>query len=771
MLSGRFSGNPGKGRTGGMVPSNERFKIRDKFYMSSIENLNDKQQEAVLHTDGPLLILAGAGSGKTRVITNRIAHIIENLGVDPYQMLAITFTNKAAAEMRERIDAQLGTDARGAWICTFHSACVRILRAHSNLIGFDTNFTIYDRDDQTTVVKRICKNLNIDTKQYKEKTFINRISAAKDELIDPDRFEKELSDDRFGRMAAKVYRAYEAELKKNNAFDFDDLIVKTVRLFRENPSVLERYQDRFRYISVDEYQDTNTAQFVFVSMLAAKYKNICVVGDDDQSIYKFRGANIENILSFEKSFPGAKVIRLEQNYRSTQNILDAANAIIGNNKKRKVKKLWTDNETGSRIKLYYTDNPYVEADSVIREIRRFLKEGYTYADCACLYRTNAQSRALEEAFIRAGIPYKVIGGVNFYQRKEIKDVLAYLKTIDNGNDDVAVRRIINVPKRGIGAAAVNMVQALADDRVIGFYSALETGIVEGEFGRAGEKLRAFADMIDDLKIKKDMLPLTDLADEVLDRSGYMKELELENSDESVSRIQNIQELLNKLAQYEQESDEPTLSGFLEEVALIADIDSLEEGRDYVSLITIHSAKGLEFSNVFLCGMEDGLFPMNAAICSPDETDLEEERRLAYVGVTRARKNLILTAAKTRMVRGETTFSSLSRFVKEIPGELIEEDRENERETVPRDQNTVIKDSSRDLFKAKPYGASAPGRQFAVKNAAGPGYEVGDTVSHMKFGEGTVLAINEGGRDYEVTVDFDDFGVKKMFAEFAKLKKI
>jgi DNA helicase-2/ATP-dependent DNA helicase PcrA len=756
--------------------------------MSFIEALNDKQREAVLHTDGPLLILAGAGSGKTRVITNRIGYLIKEKNVSPREILAITFTNKAADEMRERVESQLGMDAGGAWICTFHSACVRILRLYGHLIGYENNFTIYDADDQKTVVKNICKAGNIDTKRFKEKWFLSKISSAKDELISPEQFEKDAAGDYFDAKAAEVYIAYQKELKKNNALDFDDLIVKTVELFRKEPEILERFRDRFRYISVDEYQDTNTAQFVFVGMLANKYKNICVVGDDDQSIYKFRGANIRNILEFEKTFPGAKVIRLEQNYRSTATILDAANAVIRNNRRRKEKKLWTKNEEGGKIELHFVDNPYVESERVIRRVRKFFSEGCSLNDCACLYRTNAQSRALEEAFIRANIPYKIVGGVNFYQRKEIKDILAYLKTIDNGRDDVAVRRIINVPRRGIGNTTIAAVQDFADERGIGFLAALDTGIEEGVFGRAEERLKVFRDLIETLKLQSLTMTLRELMDTLLDRTGYVRELTAEDTVESQTRIENIDELINKLVQYQDSNDDPTLSGFLEEVSLIADIDSWDAAADYVSLITLHSAKGLEFPVVFMCGMEDGLFPMNAAICSEDEDDLEEERRLAYVGITRAKKHLILTAARSRMVRGETMVSSLSRFVKEIPPLLIEEDRDNVYIPKSRDENLRVSDESKEMFRAKPYGGYTKGaggaggflgkkpfaasakKQFEVKKG-GLDYQVGDTVSHIKFGEGVVVSIDQGGKDYEVTVNFKDFGTKKMFASFARLEKI
>ena len=738
-----------------------------------IQGLNDKQTEAVLNTEGPLLILAGAGSGKTRVITNRIAYLINEKNVDPRNILAITFTNKAAAEMRDRVEDMLGMDAGGAWISTFHSCCVRILRMYSHLIGYDNNFTIYDSDDQKTVVKNVCKNLQIDTKRFKEKWFMSQISSAKDELIDVDRFELDAGNDYYLKKVAAVYREYQKELKKNNAFDFDDLIFKTVELFRKEPEILERFQDRFRYISVDEYQDTNTAQFVLVSLLAKKYQNICVVGDDDQSIYKFRGANIGNILNFEKEFPDAKVIRLEQNYRSTKNILNAANAVIKNNTQRKAKVLWTDNEEGSRLKWVYSDNAAMEAEKVVAQIKDFLAEGYHLNDCACLYRTNAQSRALEEAFIRANMPYKVVGGVNFYQRKEIKDILAYLKTIDNGRDDVSVRRIINVPKRSIGAATVTAVQDYANERGINFYSALDMGVAEGAFGRTDEKLRSFRNLIEDFKAFAEENSLKDLTEYVLDKTGYTAELRAENTVESETRLENIDELINKIVLYEETADEPTLNGFLEEVSLVADIDSWDSADDYVSLITVHSAKGLEFSNVFLCGMEDGLFPMNASICSEDPSDLEEERRLAYVAITRAKKNLILSGARWRMVQGETMSSVKSRFVKEIPPLLIEEDRANA--YIPKGRDTFAGSSdskSKEVFNAKPYASTASKKQFEVKNSDGPGYGVGDMVHHMKFGDGCVLSIDQGGRDYEVTVDFGEtYGVKKMFASFAKLTKL
>ncbi len=763
-----------------------------------IEGLNDKQSEAVLATKGPLLILAGAGSGKTRVVTNRIAYLIQEAGVNPREILAITFTNKAATEMKERVEAMLGLSFAGAWICTFHSMCVRILRMHADLLGYETNFSIYDSDDSNSVIKNTCRIFNIDTKRFKEKWFSTQISHAKDKLVSVEKFENEASRDFYLEMVAKVYREYQKELKAANAMDFDDLIVNTVELFRKYPDVLERFQNRFRYISVDEYQDTNAAQFELVRLLADKYKNICVVGDDDQSIYKFRGADVTNILSFEKSFPGAKVVRLEQNYRSTKNILDAANAVIKNNARRKEKSLWTDRGEGAKIKFFLVDNPYEEADRIIRQIKKYKEDGFKYNDCACLYRTNAQSRNLEEAFIRENIPYKIVGGVNFYQRKEIKDVLAYLKCIDNFRDDIAVKRIINVPKRSIGKTTVDTVQKFASDRDICFYSALNTGIEEGVFGKAEEKLKIFTNLMEGFREENkragasykefygdnpQVQPVTlkQLLEDVLEKSGYINDLKNERTEEAAGRIENIEELINKMAIYEGTKAEATLSGFLEEVSLVADIDSWEATEAYVSLITIHSAKGLEFSNVFLCGMEDGLFPMNAAICSEDESDLEEERRLAYVGITRAMKNLVISAAKMRMVRGETMVSNVSRFVKEIPGELIEPDRGSV--YIPKNEGNRSQDIARgyspkagkESFERKPFGfAGGNGsekKQFGGAGKSGLDYGVGDTVRHIKFGTGVVAVIDDGGKDYEVTVDFEEYGTKKMFASFAKLKKI
>ena len=632
--------------------------------MSLLDTLNEQQKQAVMTTEGPLLILAGAGSGKTRVLTHRTAYLIDELGVNPYNIMAITFTNKAAGEMRERIDKMVGYGSESIWVSTFHSTCVRILRRYIDRLGYSTNFTIYDADDQKTLMKDICKRLNIDTKIHKERMFLSAISSAKDELIDPIEFETRAAGDYAKRIQAQVYREYQQVLRQNNALDFDDLIMKTVELFKLDGEVLNAYQERLRYIMVDEYQDTNTAQFELIRLLANKYKNLCVVGDDDQSIYKFRGANIYNILNFEKHFPDATVIKLEQNYRSTQNILDAANGVIANNVGRKEKSLWTDNGTGDKIQFEQLDTANEEADYVTRDIMRRVRKGeYQYKDCAVLYRTNAQSRLFEERFIASNIPYKIVGGVNFYSRKEVKDMLSYLKTIANGQDDLAVRRIINVPKRGIGATSITKVANYAAEHEMNFYSALcEAAEIPG-LGKAAAKIEPFVLFVQSMKAKSKLKPVSELLQEIIETTGYVRELEAEGTDEAEARIENIDELISKAVDYEEAQEHPTLDGFLEEVALVADIDSLDADSDYVVLMTLHSAKGLEFPNVYLAGMEDGLFPSYMSIVSDNaEAEIEEERRLAYVGITRAMKNLTITSARVRMFLGQTQYVKLSRFV-------------------------------------------------------------------------------------------------------------
>lgn len=777
----------------GQMFDEQKFIGEQERYMSIYDTLNEPQREAVLHTDGPLLILAGAGSGKTRVLTHRIAYLIDERGVNPWNILAITFTNKAAEEMRQRVDSLVNFGAESIWVSTFHSACVRILRRFIDRLGYDNRFTIYDTDDQKTLMKEVCRKVDIDTKVYKERNLLAAVSSAKNEMILPDEFELNAGGD-FGQLKiAKVYREYEAQLKANNALDFDDLLVKTVQLLETQPDVLEYYQERFRYIMVDEYQDTNTVQFRLVRLLAGKYRNLCVVGDDDQSIYKFRGANIRNILDFEHEFPDAHVVRLEQNYRSTGNILNAANGVIRNNRNRKEKTLWTDNGDGEKIQLRQFDTAFDEAEYIAEDIKKEVQEGASYNDSAVLYRTNAQSRLFEEKFIAMNIPYKIVGGINFYARREIKDLLAYLKTVDNGQDDFAVRRIINVPKRGIGLTTINRIQESADERGIGFYEALLAPELIPGVGRSVSKLDSFAALIEYFKGQTEKESITDLLREIIEKTGYVESLEAEDKVEAESRIENIDELVNKAAAYEEDcqdrGEEASLSGFLEEVALVADIDSLDEDQDYVVLMTLHSAKGLEFPHVYLAGMEDGLFPSYMTITSDDNEDLEEERRLCYVGITRAEEKLTLTCARRRMVRGETQFNKMSRFIKEIPMELIDTgNRKIEEGTQIPVQNTYS--HAKEAFRARPFASQfsasqssgkttgkqpfsslQKGSQILAGKSGSLSYQVGDRVRHTKFGEGTVLEIKEGGRDYEVTVEFDSAGVRKMFAMFARLVKV
>ena len=733
--------------------------------MSIYDSMNERQREAVFHTEGPLLILAGAGSGKTRVLTHRIAYLIEEKGVNPWNILAITFTNKAAGEMRERVDRLVAFGAESVWVSTFHSACVRILRRHIDRLGYDSKFTIYDSDDQKTLMKDICKRLQIDTKQWKEKTLLGIISSAKNELIGAQEYEMNTMGDFSKRKIAEAYKEYQRQLRTNNALDFDDLIMKTVELFKLNPDVLEAYQERFKYIMVDEYQDTNTAQFKLISLLASKYQNLCVVGDDDQSIYKFRGANIRNILNFEDVFPSARVVKLEQNYRSTKTILDAANHVIRNNLERKNKTLWTANDGGAPIIFQNFMTAYEEAEYIADDLAKRVAAGEgSYRDCAILYRTNAQSRLLEEKFLLANIPYRIIGGVNFYARKEIKDLLSYLKTVDNARDDLAVRRIINVPRRGIGAATLAKVQDFAVENEISFYNALRAAEEIPALGRSAAKLKPFVTLIQTLRAQQEYFSVAELLKEVIDRTDYVKELEDENTEESRARIENIDELISKAASYDEEAENPTLSGFLEEVALVADIDNLEENNDRVVLMTLHSAKGLEFPNVYLAGMEDGIFPSYMTIVSEDPTDLEEERRLCYVGITRAMRQLTITSARSRMIRGETQYNKVSRFIQEIPRELVQVGSmiKPKVQELPK-QTAYIQ--AKQAFQAKAFEP----KQYKVTKADKLEYGVGDRVKHIKFGAGTVENIVEGGKDYEVTVNFDRAGVKKMFAAFAKLK--
>lgn len=728
--------------------------------------LNQPQQEAVEHIEGPMLVLAGAGSGKTRVITYRVAYLIEQ-GINPYHILAITFTNKAAGEVRERVDDLIGYGSESVWVSTFHSLCVRILRRHIERIGFASNFTIYDTDDQKRLIKEVTKQLQLDPKMYPERTLMSAIAKAKENFISPREYDLQAQGDYRKMQMARAYAEYQKRLHSNNALDFDDLLYKTVQLFQDCPDVLEQYQERFRYIMVDEYQDTNEIQFLLVRQLARKYRNLCVVGDDDQSIYKFRGANIMNILNFEEEYPDAKVIKLEQNYRSTGNILNAANAVIRHNEGRKDKTLWTAREDGALIQYKQYENEYQEAEQITYSIlENKVRNGLDYSDFAILYRTNAQSRVLEEKLIMKNIPYKIYGGQNFYSRLEIKDLLAYLRTIANGSDDVSVKRIINVPKRGIGAATIAKVEAYALSQEIPFLDALYQAEDVPGIGRTVAKIHGFTDLISDLR-EQWMAgeTISELFEELLERTGYEEELIAEHTEESLARVENIDELRNKIVTYEENAEHPQLEELLEEIALVAEVDSLNSGDDKVVLMTIHSAKGLEFPYVYLCGMEDGLFPGSMTINSGSQEEMEEERRLCYVGITRAKDRLFLSSARQRMMHGANSYNPVSRFLKEIPSELLDIGGYQKVLNPVSDQlkPSVIPAA----FTAKPnYG-----KTFTVNRAVSLDYRVGDRVKHIKFGIGTVQEIVNGGKDYEVTVDFEGYGRKRMFASFAKLQKV
>ena len=737
--------------------------------MSIYDTLNNEQREAVFCTEGPLLMLAGAGSGKTRSLTHRIAYLIEEKGVAPWNILAITFTNKAAQEMRERVDALVGYGSEDIWISTFHATCSRILRRHIDLLGYDRNFTIYDASDQKSLMKEVLKEMKIDTKQFPERSVMSEISSAKNEYKSPLDYRNEYGSNFRNQRIADIYEHYQKRLKENNALDFDDLLVKMVDLFQANPDVLEHYQDRFQYIMVDEYQDTNTVQFLLVSLLAKKYRNLCVVGDDDQSIYKFRGANIYNILNFEKVFPDAQVIRLEQNYRSTQNILNAANGVIANNKGRKEKKLWTENQKGELVHFKQYDTEYDEADGVVSRINFLAMRGVQYKDMAILYRTNAQSRIFEEKLKQKNIPYAIVRGISFYDRKEIKDLMSYLKVVDSGMDDLSVKRIINVPKRGIGQTTINRLQEFAILNQMSFLDAVFNADEIPEVTRALAKLHKFADMIEEFREYASEHEISELLEHILDVTQYRAELEAEGTDESISRLEDIEELFNDIAYYEEEEENPNLRDFLAEkdmYTLNAGIDNLEDENNKVLLMTLHNAKGLEFNNVFLGGMEEGVFPGFGAMMSGDESEIEEERRLCYVGITRAKERLFLSAAKRRMLRGQTQYNRRSRFIDEIPGQYLDtEQRVSEQRVVKTTERPAKYQYG--AKAGKPYNLS----DFKVKPVGELDYQVGDRVKHIKFGVGTVQEITKGGRDFEVAVEFDRVGRKKMFASFAKLKKV
>lgn len=743
-----------------------------------LAGLNDKQKEAVLHFEGPLLILAGAGSGKTRVLTHRIAYLIEEHQVPPYHILALTFTNKAANEMRERVNNIIEYGAGSIWVSTFHSTCVRILRRFIDHLGYDNAFTIYDSDDQKSLMKDICKQLNIDTKKYKGRTFLNAISSAKDELKTPEQYADEIAKEYNKKIFGRVYKEYQKRLKQNNALDFDDLIMLTVQLFRQNAEILNHYQERFPFILVDEYQDTNTAQFTLLSLLASRYQNLCVVGDDDQSIYRFRGANIHNILNFEKIFPATKVIRLEQNYRSTKNILAAASGVIKHNSMRKEKTLWTTAEAGAPISYGRYDNEYEEAQGIAADIHRQVKDGMSYSDFAILYRTNAQSRVFEEKLIYEGIPYRIIGAVNFYARKEIKDILCYLKTINNSADDIAIKRIINIPRRGIGQTTIGRISDYAFSQEMPFYEALRRVDEIPGCTRASAKIHSFVSLIEHfrMKLRGEMYSLEDMTQELLDVTGYVRELEAEDTDEANGRIENIESLMNKIVQYEEDNNGGTLNDLLEDIALVADIDTVSDDAEQVLLMTLHSAKGLEFPNVYICGMEETIFPGASAVFGDDPSELEEERRLCYVGITRAMKKLTLTSANQRMRNGEMNFNRPSRFINEIPRHLVKQtygavlkpETESKPTEFPRTKASLYTKDRKNPFANNPYIQKGMG---SASPAGAPDYQVGDRVSHTKFGQGIVRSLTKLTNDYEVVIEFDGFGQRKLRSSFAKLTKL
>lgn len=814
-----------------------------------LEGLNPQQKEAVEHFKGPLLILAGAGSGKTRVLTHRIAYLIDHYDVNPYHILALTFTNKAAGEMRERVDQIVGFGAENIWVSTFHSTCVRILRRYIEVLGYKRSFTIYDADDQRALMREIIKYLDLDPKKYKERAFLNVISNAKDELIGPEDYAARAQGDGMREIYARAYQEYEKRLHDANALDFDDLICKTIQMFQENRDILSYYRNRFRYILVDEYQDTNTAQFKLISLLASTPSddggvehNLCVVGDDDQSIYKFRGANIMNILNFEQEYPDTRVIRLEENYRSTQNILDAANAVIHNNTKRKEKALWTRKDKGDSIYYSQFENEYEEAESVSSAIAHAVSNGKAdYKDFAILYRTNAQSRVFEEKLINYNIPYRIVGAVNFYQRKEIKDILAYLRTIENGMDDISAKRIINVPKRGIGLTTIDRVSNYAIIHGTSFYSALQDYEYIENIGRSAAKLGSFVGLIESFRtnLEDPDYSIEQLIRDVVEQSGYEAMLAEDDSEESQARLENIEELINKAASYEEDHEEEgaTLGGFLEEVALVADIDNVDDSTDIVLLMTLHSAKGLEFPYVYLVGMEDGIFPGAMAVYGedPDQAaeEMEEERRLCYVGITRAMKKLSLSCARSRFRNGEHQFNRPSRFISEIPRYLLHAGSNSSTASSggvsaaeflkhqpggsfsfgagtgssstrrsgsarsntggygtgtwnpAMEQRTKQAGHARgknglDLLAGNPmiskgFGGSYKTPSAKSSSAAGNSqtlsYSEGDRVRHMRFGEGSVQKITPSGADFEVTVAFDNGNTRKMLSSFAKLKKV
>lgn len=756
-----------------------------------LAKLNDKQAEAVQLTEGPVLIMAGAGSGKTRVLTHRVAYLIKNKDVKPWHILAITFTNKAAKEMKERIARLLGEEENSVWVSTFHALCVRILRREADAIGYSRSFTIADSGEQLTMVKRLLREANIDPKQYDPKALLGAISNAKNNLVNPQDYEKSAVSP-FEKVAARIYKNYQQQLHLNQAMDFDDLIMQTIRLFKLNPNVLAYYQDKFQYIHVDEYQDTNEAQYQLVALLAAKYRNLCVVGDADQSIYGWRGANMENILDFEKDYPDAKTILLEQNYRSTKTILQAANAVIGNNTNRRPKELWTENNTGEPIEYYRGQSEKDEAYFVIRKIQELMDSShYHYGDFAVLYRTNAQSRVLEETLLQSNIPYKIVGGNRFYDRKEIRDVLAYIRLLVNPADDMSLTRIINVPKRGVGAGSVDKLRQFADEHDMTLLEAAHSVQLTPIGGRAVHGIEQFTQFMDKLAAMKGEATVTQIAQGILDDSGYTKELEAAHTDEAQSRLENLQEFISVTSEFDnnyqpESEDSDMLTDFAANVALLSDQDDIAEEETQVTLMTLHAAKGLEFPVVFMIGMEENLFPLSRA--AMDENELEEERRLAYVGITRAQKQLYLTNAYSRMLYGRTSSNPPSRFIAEIPAELIKSDNILQESPAPKSDTELPFARRRDeRAQAATYGASSytysghrDKGQFKVTKVASQqqtpaaqvrNWAVGDKVSHKAWGIGTVVAVAGKQDDLTLTIAFPDVGIKKLLVAFAPIQKV
>lgn len=762
-----------------------------------LKQLNDKQYEAVVNTEGPCLVIAGAGSGKTKVLTHKIAYLIDEKGVLPWNILAITFTNKAANEMKERIEGLVGDVAKDIWMGTFHSVCVRILRRFINRIGFDSSFIIFDTSDQRTLIKACIKNIGLDDKMFTDRSVQSEISNAKNEMLEPDQYTLRANGDFRKEKIALVYEMYQKRLKENNAIDFDDIINYTIKILMDNPDVLEYYSDKFKYVLVDEYQDTNKSQFTLVTLLASKNGNITVVGDNDQGIYSFRGADISNILNFERDFPGTKIIKLEQNYRCTGNILKAANSVIKNNEVKYKKQLWTENDVGNLPKVYSAKNEYDEGTYIATQIEHLRREEkYNYSDFAILYRMNTQSRAIEEILRREGIPYKIIGGLKFYERKEIKDVISYLRLIQNPSDNISLKRVINEPKRGIGKTSLDNIEKLAEDTGISMYEIIKNADQYG-LNRVFLNSREFVNVIEELRNKKDDMKISELIKETLNKSGYTKALEEENTIEAENRIENLDEFLTVAIEFEDESAENKLSDFLEGITLSSDIDNMEETDDSVTLMTLHSAKGLEFPVVFLVGMEEGIFPGYKSISEPKE--LEEERRLCYVGITRAKKNLFLTCSKQRTIFGSTSCNPISRFLKEIPEELLDgydeafgENQENNRFedskyswTYGSKDNGNIKTYKID--KKEPVSAASNVTGFAFRTAESflnsigkkasnsnvdlSQYKAGVRIFHKKFGEGTISTVEPEGEDLKVDINFDKVGHKRLMAKYANLEVI